>query len=151
FNPPASTLREKALGESGNRKIDPALRQLVQDAQSKSLSAVAATAKAFEIPMEDDRIAVMATAESEDQVGDLRDRIRAAGGTVVAIMDEAVFARVPADAVNQVGAAQSLSYLGPQGMVTLPPDLGKAGTASADAGVLMTKANLLHAKGISGK
>jgi hypothetical protein len=153
FQPPASAAQAKALSETGNPKIDPALRALVRDSQTKSLGDLAEEARGVQIPMEDGRIAVMAAAESVADVAELEQRIRDLGGTVEATLDGSVYARVPPRAVTSIGGEQSLAYLGPQGTVSLPPDLISKGGGStpAGAGVLMTKANVLHARGMTGK
>lgn len=152
YTPPEST-QAKSILAGGNSKIDPSLRVLVQDAQAKSLGELGFEAKAMQIPVDDGRIAVVAAAESEASVGALSRRIQDEGGEVVAVVDEAILARVPADAVSKLGADRNLQYLAPQAFVNLPPSevsQRAGGATETAAGVLMTKAHLLHQRKIFG-
>ncbi len=149
---PASTSQSKSILEEGNSKVDPALRRLLMDSQSKSIGEMSFTAKGLQVPLENDRLAVVLAADSEANVGALRDRVQDAGGEVVAIVDEAILARIPPGAVDKLGGERHLEYMAPQGTFSLPP--GSEGSQPGPAlsrGVLMTKANLLHQKGIRGQ
>lgn len=152
FDPPQN-LTAKSVLQQGNSKIDPALRVLLQDVQAKSITELGAQAKGMQIAIEGERVAVVAAAASESEVPELRRKIEAAGGEVVAIVDEAILARVPPSGVSAVGSEKSLEYLAPQAILSLPPAQVSAqspGQPRDLRGVMMTKANLLHQKGLKG-
>jgi Subtilase family/Domain of unknown function (DUF4384) len=153
FSPPASTNQTRSIQETGNPKIAPELRRLVLESQTKSLRDLSADARAIGIPMDNDRVAVVATADTEADVPALRDRITQAGGTVVAIVDSAVLARVPTDSIDRIGSETSLAYLGPQAILSMPPEPQQPASTrgiAVDGSVALTKANLLHKKGVRG-
>jgi len=152
FRPPAAAAQSKSVLGGGNPKIDPALRLVVMNSQSKSLGDTMTEARAKQIPVEAGRVAVVAAANSQADVARLSERIIADGGEVIAVVDEAVLARVPPGSIERIGAERTLEYLSPQGMLSLPPSPRASGTEGSIAqGVLLTKANLLHAKGTRGQ
>jgi Subtilase family/Domain of unknown function (DUF4384) len=142
------TAQAKSVLENGNPKIDASLRNLIGGAQSKSVSGLAASAKSLDIPMEEGLIAVTASAR-EDGAGALAARIEELGGTVTTTLDDTVFARVPASAIERLGQARQLDYLTAQSTYRLVQSAGAPGTGNK--GVLVTKANLLHQRGLRGR
>ncbi len=143
----------KSLLAGGNSKIDPALKALARDSGAKSLGEMGSSAKALQIPAGGGLIAIVATADSEADIEPLVRRIEAAGGEVKSVIGESILARIPAASISRIGADEKVEYLAPQTMLSIPPQpefRGMAESGPDNRGLLMTKANLLHQKGVRG-
>jgi len=144
---PVTDRQTKAIFESGNLKISPELRLLVEQSASKGLST---TAKGLGIPLEGRMVSVELVAENNTDA--LRSRVRAAGGRVVAEYNNVVFADVPPSAIESLGARQDVSQIRPQSTYQTRGQSERAAPGGTLAeGVIASKVADLHRRGITGK
>lgn len=154
FRVPDAVMQAKSALESGNDKIDPQLRELLNGPASKSIGELSEAAKDLGIPFEANRVAVTLMAEDQRGADDLADKVRNSGGEVTGRVANAVYALVPVNAVEQIGKADELHYLMRQATYTpdvmlMAPPQGSGRVISE--GVEVIKARLMHERGITGK
>jgi len=142
------TIQAKSVLAGGNGKIDASLRTLIGGAQAKSANALTSSAKSLDIPMEEGLVAVTASAAGGG-TDTLVARIEELGGTVTAILDDTIFARIPPSSIEKLGEFRQLDYLTAQSMFRLVQTAGAPGTGNK--GVMVTKAHLLHQQGLRGR
>jgi hypothetical protein len=142
--PPASSSTRSFLA-TGNDKIDPALRMLASQSQTRSLGGFDEAAKALQVPVSDGLVAVSAAIEDGETVATVRRRVEAAGGEIDGVVGDSVFARIPPRSIAILGADPGIGYLNRQSISYA------TGEPSTYAGVELTKVSVLHQKGIRGR
>jgi subtilisin family serine protease len=144
-----ASVATRSILESGNEKIDPSLRLLMNQSQQRGFNGMEQAARALSIPTADGQVEISVYAEEGADPEALRRRIEDAGGEVSGIVENAVMARVPLSAIAQLGSDRGVYFVAQQG--TLHADYQRADGGALAEGVLMVKANKLHQRGIRGR
>ena len=153
FPIPREAVQAKALFDQGNDRIDPALRTLVAQAAGQGGGAFAAQAKSLGVPLGDATrtVSVALSPDEGSSVDALLAVARDHDAEVTAVLADVVFASVPLDQLEALGAAGELHYIAPQAQYSPSyPALAAAGSIATD-GVQSVGADKLHAAGITGR
>ncbi len=146
---PASAASTRALLANGNEKIDPGLRLLMAEGQRRGFGNLEDTARSLGVAMSDDRVAVSLLAEDGADPEAVRRRVEAAGGEVSGIVGNAVLAEIPLRSIDGLGNDRDVYYVARQ--ETLYADYQATSPGDSAAGVMFTKADQLHRRGIKGR
>jgi subtilisin family serine protease len=142
----------RSMLETGNQKIDPALRLLMNQAQGRGLAGMAQAAKDLAVPITQGQVEVSVYADNGADPDVVSRRIADAGGEVSGVVENVVLAHVPLSAISRLGSDRDVYYVEHQGMSYADSqDLpGRRAAPGLAEGVLLTKANKLHDRGIRG-
>ena len=152
FRIPREAVQFKSRLDRGNDKIDPALRTLMEEAAGQGRGAFAAQAKGKGVPLGDAArtVSVALTADRGFTSDDLQATARDYGAEVTEVLAGVVYASVPLDRVEALGAAGELNYLAPQAQYYPSYPALAAGSIATD-GVQSVGADRLHDAGITGR
>lgn len=152
FQIPREAVQAKGRLDQGNNKIDPALRTLMEEAAGQGRGAFAAQAKGRGVPLGDAArtVSVALTPDRGSTLADLRAAARDYGAEVTVDLAGVVYASVPLDRVEALGAAGELHYLAPQAQYYPSYPALAAGSIATD-GVQSVGADRLHDAGITGR
>lgn len=132
----------------GGGKVAGRLLRLAES-RSKSLSAVREQAKGLGIPFDDDLASVSLFADDESDTARLRREVEQRGGEVEAVFENVVMARLPVNDIQAIGAADALYFM--DVTPTYHPLVSAGYGERVSEGVLITKADVLQAAGITGR
>ena len=149
---PFETYAKNTSLPEGPDKIAMNLLHLVDGHRTKGDFDLAEQAEELGIPYADGQAGVRLFAESETDVAELQDRIKAQGGEVVAVFANVVYARLPLDSVKSLGTLDELYFMDPEPMyrpLAPNPDGGYGDRVSE--GVRLSQVQRLHRAGVTGK
>ena len=94
-----------------SEKIDPLLLSLSDGVAARGLSSLSASARAMQVSVRGERVAVELIAEDGFGREQLERRVEDAGGEVTATLDNVVLARLPVDGIESFGDEAELFYM----------------------------------------
>ena len=131
----------------GGQKISGRLLALAEQ-RTKSIGELSRQAKSLGIRYDDSLASVRLTANSEDDATRLASEVRTRGGEVVTTFENMVFARVPLNAIEPLGASEALYFVDAE--ATYHPLRAGFGR-SVSEGVSMVRADRLQQAGVTGR
>lgn len=149
---PTDVVEAKSAMASRSEQIDPRLLALSDEVASRGMSSLSAFAEDLQVDVRDDLVAV--TLLSEDSFGrdELEFRVRDEGGAVTGVFDNAVFAELPLDRIEQFEGDADLYYMTAQARFShAPPDPDAFSPLGVEAGVEAIRVQRLHDQGIRGR
>ena len=145
-----SSVRAKALFNSGSEKIDPGLIAVANSVRSKGLDTLDTVAKEFSVPVEGDMVAVALIADDQDDVSAMRREVTQRGGRVTATYQNHVYALLPPEQVPSLSKIDTLYSATRPAMFYSSGQADTKDTAAAE-GVLKIKADRLQRAGVRGQ
>ena len=152
FEVPREAIQAKSLLDRGNDKIDPAIRTLIA-ASGGQVGGFAAQAKSLGVPLgaAARSVAVTLLPDRRSSVDALIAEAEDHGAEISAVFEDVIYASVPLDQVEALGASTDLHYLSQQTQYYPSyPAAAAAGNLAAE-GVKAIQADRLHAEGLTGR
>ena len=151
FEMPRETMQAKSLLDRRDDKIDPAIRTLIA-ASGGQTGGFAAQAKSLGVPLgaAARSVAVTLLPDRRSSVDALIAEAEDHGAEVSAVFAGVVYASVPLDQVEALGASADLHYLSQQAQYYPSYAAAAAGNLVAE-GVKAVRADRLHAAGLTGR
>lgn len=149
---PVDVARSKSAFTTRAEKIDPLLLALSDDVAAKGPSSLQTSARALQVSVRDDLVAVKLIAEDAAGREELEWRVEDEGGVVAATLENVVLANLPLDRIEAFEDDADLYYMTAQTQFShAPPDAGAASRLQVGAGVRAIGVERLHAAGVTGR